>query len=414
MNTNFHHGPEVIEHREGATIVRDVASAVTYVNGTAPIGEVHDSAEKRADYINQRKIVRTREDAAQFGPEQSGFTIPQALDAIFDEADGGTIVVNNVFDPDKHSNVADVTIAEINGEVDASGMASGMFGALECYNRFGYFPKNLLSAASSNPAVRVQMDSLAHKLNAIAFCDLPIGLTKQQAVEARGAEGIFNANIASERVVLCYPHIKVEDKINGGERLDPLSQNVVGVLINTDQTEGYHHSFSNRPIKRALGGEVDINFYPGDYQSDTNFLNEAGIVTYMRSFATGFNTFGNRSSIFPSSSDVRNFIHARRILDMTHDAIISFTMQYVDRNGDPARIERAEEAVNAYLRKKVGDGVFYGATFRFDRQKNTAEEIADGHFHYVLDSHPISVMERITTHSYVDTKFISNALALAA
>ncbi|MDZ7822976.1 MAG: hypothetical protein U5K75_02320 [Ahrensia sp.] len=46
MTTNFHHGPEVIEHKDGVSVVRDVKSAVTYLNGLAPIGLVHDTAEK--------------------------------------------------------------------------------------------------------------------------------------------------------------------------------------------------------------------------------------------------------------------------------------------------------------------------------------------------------------------------------
>ena len=71
------------------SVVREVKSAVTYVNGTAPIGEVHDTAEKRAEFINKRIIVRTREEAAAaFGPQTAGFTIPQALDAIFDHGLG--------------------------------------------------------------------------------------------------------------------------------------------------------------------------------------------------------------------------------------------------------------------------------------------------------------------------------------
>ncbi|MFN6984140.1 MAG: phage tail protein, partial [Rhizobium oryzihabitans] len=159
--------------------------------------------------------------------------------------------------------------------------------------------------------------------------------------------------------------------------------------------------------------EVPINFYPSDYQNDTNFLNEAGIVTAMRSFATGIRVFGNRSAAFPTSSHVENFIHARRILDMIHEAIIFYTMNYVDRLGSPMTVEAAEEGVNAYLRSKT-DVAIYGGTFRFDRQKNTAEQIADGKFYYRLECHPISVMERITIDSYVDTKFISNALSLAA
>lgn len=414
MVATFHHGPEIVEHKDGVTVVRDVKSAVTYVNGTAPIGEVHDTTEKRADYINKRILVRTREEAAAaFGPQMAGYTIPQALDAIFDESAGGTIIVNNVYDPDIHQNgPADVTVPQLTGGVDENGVATGLAGSLECYNRFGYFPKLFLSAQSDNALIRAEMRQYADKLSAMAICDLPIGLTKQQAVEARGTEGVFDANTSSARVIFTYPHVKVLDTETGDARLEPLSQRLAGVIINTDLTQGWHHSPSNREMKGVVGTEVDINFYPSDYQNDTNLLNEAGIVTCYRSFATGFRTFGNRSAAFPTSSHVENFIHARRILDMLHEAAIFFTMQYVDRLGSPKNVEAVEEGMNAYLRQKVGEEVLYGGTFRFDRDQNTAEQIADGRFHYRLDCHPVSVMERITTHSYVDTKFIASALAL--
>ncbi|MDZ7822975.1 MAG: hypothetical protein U5K75_02315 [Ahrensia sp.] len=130
--------------------------------------------KKRAKYINKRVIVRTRaEAAAAFGPQVEGYNIPQALDAIFDQGAGGTIIVNNVFDPDIHATPAAVTTAQIIGAIDANGIATGLSGAYECYNRFGYFPKFLLSAQSSVPGVRVEMDAVARKLNAMAICDLP-------------------------------------------------------------------------------------------------------------------------------------------------------------------------------------------------------------------------------------------------
>ncbi|MBP1862144.1 phage tail sheath family protein [Rhizobium herbae] len=419
MAATFHHGPEVVEHKDGVTVVRDVKSAVTYLNGTAPIHLIHTTPEERAKYINKRVIIRSlAEAAAAFGPHASGYTIPAALDAIFDQGDGGTIIVNNVFDPDVHKegvtpDVSKVTTAEINGTISAGGAASGFKGAYECYNKFGYFPKLILAPGYSPTAtVRAEMDVVAGRLNAIAIADLPLGLTKQQAVEARGTTG--SANTSSARVILTYPHVLIEDVANSGTRLDPLSSRLAGVIIATDLEQGYHHSASNREIKGVVDLEVPINFYPSDYQNDTNFLNEAGIVTAMRSFATGFRTFGNRSAAFPSSAHVENFIHARRILDMTHEAIIFFLMNYVDRLGTRQNVEAAEEGVNAYLRAKTGDGVFYGADFRFDTQKNTPEQIADGRFFYKLRCHPTSVMERITVDSYVDTKFITDALSLAA
>ncbi len=419
MAATFHHGPEVIEHKDGVTVVRDVKSAVTYLNGTAPIHLIHTTAEERAKYVNKRVIIRSlAEAAAAFGPHKPGFTIPAALDAIFDQGDGGTIIVNNVFDPDVHKDGANpdaskVTTAEINGTISASGASSGFKGAYECYNKFGYFPKLLLAPGySPTSTVRAEMDVVAGRLNAIGIADLPLGLTKQQAVEARGVAG--SANTSSARIILTYPHVMIEDVDTSGTRLDPLSARLAGVIIATDLEQGYHHSASNREIKGVVDLEVPINFYPSDYQNDTNFLNEAGIVTAMRSFATGFRTFGNRSAAFPTSAHVENFIHARRILDMTHEAIIFFLMNYIDRLGTRQNVEAAEEGVNAYLRAKTGDGVFYGADFRFDTQKNTPEQIADGRFFYKLRCHPTSVMERITVDSYVDTKFISDALSLAA
>lgn len=419
MAATFHHGPEVIEHKDGVTVVRDVKSAVTYVNGTAPIQDVHATALAREDYINKRVIVRSRaEGAAAFGEHKAGYTIPAALDAIFDQGDGGTIIVNNVFDPDVHKEGANpdpskVTTVDINGTISPAGLASGFSGAYECYSKFGYFPKLIIAPGYSPAAtVRAEMDVVANRLHALAIADLPLGLTKQQAVEARGATG--TANTSSARVVLTYPHVVIEDTTGAAEtRLDPLSSRLAGIIVATDLNEGWQNSPSNREIKGVVDLEVPINFYPSDYQNDTNFLNEAGIVTAMRSFATGIRVFGNRSAAFPTSSHVENFIHARRILDMIHEAIIFYTMNYVDRLGTRATVEAAEEGVNAYLRSKT-DIAIYGGTFRFDRQKNTAEQIADGKFYYRLECHPISVMERITIDSYVDTKFISNALSLAA
>ena len=419
MAATFHHGPEVIEHKDGVTVVRDVKSAVTYVNGTAPIQDVHATALAREDYINKRVIIRSRaEGAAAFGVHKAGYTIPAALDAIFDQGGGGTIIVNNVFDPDVHKEGANpdpskVTTVEINGTISPAGLASGFSGAYECYSKFGYFPKLIIAPGYSPAAtVRAEMDVVASRLHALSIADLPLGLTKQQAVEARGATG--SANTSSARTVLTYPHVVIEDTTGAAEtRLDPLSSRLAGIIIATDLNEGWQNSPSNREIKGVVDLEVPINFYPSDYQNDTNFLNEAGIVTAMRSFATGIKVFGNRSAAFPTSSHVENFIHARRILDMIHEAIIFYTMNYVDRLGSPMTVEAAEEGVNAYLRSKT-DIAIYGGTFRFDRQKNAAEQIADGRFYYRLECHPISVMERITIDSYVDTKFISNALSLAA
>lgn len=414
----FHHGVETL-FQSTPVGPRPVRSAVTYLNGTAPIGEVHDNAADRANYVNQLHVVQSREDAAQFGPDQAGFNIPAALDAIFDESPGGTIVVNNVYDPDVHgSDPTTVPSSELTGTVDASGQRTGLEKARECYQRFGFFPKLFLSDRGSLPAVRLQMQAIANRLKGHAVVDMPIGLSQQQAVEARGPLGSVNFNSSDPRLVLCYPHIRVEDKENGGTKLDPLSTAWVGAQINQDLTKGGpNHSASNIELKRAIDMELPIEWTPSDIQSETNFLNDAGIVTLRRGFATGINTWGNRSAAHPTSSATENFIHVQRILDATHEAITFFLLEYVDRLGTPENVEAVEEAVNAFLRSKTGRGEqswFYDARFAFPSDLNSVEEIASGHFTYRLTTAPVSVMERLTVVSSIDINLINNALALAA
>jgi hypothetical protein len=414
----FHHGPEVL-FQSTPSKVREVRSAVTYLNGTAPIGEVHATPAERADYINKLHVVRTREDAAKFGPDMAGYNIPAALDAIFDESPGGTIIVNNVFDPDTHTNgPSDVTTAELTGDVLATGERTGMKKARECYHRFGFFPKLYLSDRSSLPEVRTEMQSIAETLYGHAIVDMPTGLSPQQAIESRGTEGVADFNSSDPRLIICYPHIRVEDKVNGGTKLDPLSTALCGAIINQDLTKGGpNHSPSNVEIIRALDTETPIRWEPGDIQSETNLLNGAGIVTVRRGYATGIRTWGNRSAAFPTSSAQENFIHVQRILDAVHEAIINFLLEYTDRLGTPENIEAIEETANAFLRTKIGRGDlswFYDARFTFPASLNSVQEIADGHFKYKLETAPVSIMERLTTVSSIDVNLINNALNLAA
>lgn len=90
MLANYLHGVESVELDRGARPVRTVKSAVIGLIGTAPVGQV-----------NQPILVLSDRDAANFGPQLPGFTIPQALDAIYDQG-AGTVIVINVLDPSIH------------------------------------------------------------------------------------------------------------------------------------------------------------------------------------------------------------------------------------------------------------------------------------------------------------------------
>ncbi|WES88060.1 phage tail sheath subtilisin-like domain-containing protein [Dickeya fangzhongdai] len=95
MAANYLHGVETTEVETGARVVKAVKSAVIGLIGTAPTGPV-----------NTVTLCTSDTAAAKFGSQLTGFTIPQALDAIYDHA-AGTVLVINVLDPAVHKTHVD-------------------------------------------------------------------------------------------------------------------------------------------------------------------------------------------------------------------------------------------------------------------------------------------------------------------
>lgn len=100
MSANFLHGVETIVIEKGARPITGVKTAVIGLIGTAPLYKV--AAANRT--VNSPTIIRNPVDAAMyFGTATSGYTIPAALNAIFDQGNGPICIVVNVFDPDTHT-----------------------------------------------------------------------------------------------------------------------------------------------------------------------------------------------------------------------------------------------------------------------------------------------------------------------
>lgn len=99
MPANFLHGVETIVIEKGARPITGVKTAVIGLIGTAPLYKV-DAANRT---VNSPTIIRNPVDAAKyFGTSTTGYTIPAALNAIFDQGNGPICIVVNVFDPDTH------------------------------------------------------------------------------------------------------------------------------------------------------------------------------------------------------------------------------------------------------------------------------------------------------------------------
>lgn len=431
----YHHGPEVIERFEAGRVVRDVKAAVLYLIGTAPVHLVHANPAVRAGYIETDIIIRRKEDAvAAFGPFDvpGTWTILTALHAIFNKDRGrgvGTIIVRNIFDPARHLDVngnpngAAVETADFVGGLDAAGKPKGLEAVLHTYQRFGFFPRRIIAPRWSHSlSVRQKMLAVANKVRAHAICDIQPGMTFQQLLTARGVDAFYQ--MGDDRLVYCAPWVKALDRVTGGQSLQPLSIHFAGVwneVVNREEGDddgGPAASPSNRALVDVSDLEIDIPFYPGDVSSATNALNELGIVTANQGeFGAGIKTWGAHASSQGGSAQtqVTRWLHVRAMYDVLHEAIQWALMPYVDRRGAPGRVDMLEDQIQQYVNRKERDGWLYGGRFRFDRAKNTAEEIlGEGRFYYRLDGAPMGIMHRITVESYIDLSLIKSALGLNA
>lgn len=98
MAEHFLHGVEVLELDDGARTIQTVASSVIGLIGTAPKGPVNQPT----------LILGSRSEAVRiFGEKTHGFTIPTALEGIFDQT-GAVVVVINVADPNKTELVSQI------------------------------------------------------------------------------------------------------------------------------------------------------------------------------------------------------------------------------------------------------------------------------------------------------------------
>lgn len=431
VGENYHHGPEVIRVPDEGGIVTDQKMAVTFLLGTAPIHQAHATPAARAQYINQPIIIRRRADGvAAFGdPKTSaGYSIPEALHAIFNkDMDGrgvGTIIVVNVFNPDVHKDADGepdpvlVTATDVVGGISVAGKATGFEVAYTCYNRFGFFPRRIIAPRFTGlTGVRQKMLEVANNVRGHAIYDLTPGITKQAAIQARGTNGGFTT--ASNRVALCYPELLALDPVTGGQSVQPYSQHFAGVWNRVVSQTGPQESPSNIAMPDVSGTVEDIYWMPGAANSDTNLLNEAGIVTTMTRYGQGIHTWGASSASWPTVKNTEAWLHAQVVLDAIDDAVLFYLIPYTDRGAIPRRLSLIEERVNAYLASKsAGDDVFawlYGGNFYFDRKKTTPESIVEqGRVFWKLERQPVGILHRATVEASTNLSFIEKALNLIA
>lgn len=406
MPASFLHGVETIEITKGARTISTVKTAVVGIVGTAPIEDV----EEQYRTVNTPTLILSETEAVRyFGNHKAGFTIPQALEAFFDQGAGIAIVIN-VYDPEKHENVEAVKIGDINGGIDAAtGKRTGLKAFEDCYSLFGYYPKTIIAPVfCEDPAVVTEINTICNKIRAMGIVDAPVGATVQDVIKGRGPQGTINFNTSSERIILCYPHLKVYDSTTDSIKLQPYSQRLAGVIAAKDVEKGYHWSPSNTEIQGIVGVERQLTSMINDPTSEVNTLNEAGVVTVFNSYGSGLRTWGNRTAAYPSSTHPTNFINVRRTADILHESVEYAMLQFIDFPIDNGLIDSICETVNQFIRTLIGRGALIDGKCSFNSEKNPTTEIANGHLTFDIEFMPPTPAERITFESFINIELLKS------
>jgi phage tail sheath protein FI len=307
-----------------------------------------------------------------------------------------------------HADPSLITSGDIIGAVDGGGNRTGLQALLDAYNLFGFHPKILIAPGySTTAAVTTELVAMAGKLRAVALVDAPIGTTVSDAIAGRGPAGAINFNTSSDRLMLCYPHLRRYDAATDTEILEPMSQRLAGVMCAKDLERGYWWSPSNTEFKGITGVERRITAGINDPTSEAGLLNEVGIATVFNAAGTGLRSWGNRSAAWPSVTHPKNFINIRRTADVLHESVEYSMLQFLDRPLDSALITDITESVNSFVRTLIMRGALIDGECTYDPAKNPATQLALGHVTFDLTFMPPTPAERITFESFIDITLLS-------
>lgn len=390
MADTYLHGVEVIELDGGSRPISTVASSVIGLVGTAPQGPVNTPT----------LILGSRSEAVKiFGEDKDGYTIPAALDAIFDQV-GAAVVVVNVADPNNPAHINEdtnkldpnlISLSDVVGGVNTDGTYKGLQCLLAARTECKVQPRLLIAPGfthqkpegNSNPVVS-EMITIAERLRAMIIADCPNN-TKEDAFS-------YMEGFGSERLFCIYPWAKVMKGDNIVE--EPLSGRIAGLIAKSDNNRGFWWSPSNLVINGIVGISKPIDFTLGDSVCVANFLNEHKVATVIQQ--DGYRLWGNRTA----SADAKwCFISVRRTADMINDSLLNAHLWAIDRNITKTYCEDVCEGVNNYLRYLKNIGAIIDGNCWADSSINTPDQIQQGKVVFDFDFTPPYPAEHITFRS---------------
>lgn len=362
--------------------------------GTAPIQTVDE--ENRT--INKPVLVTNKKEGVKyFGNSVAGenYTIPDALEAIYNQVDSAKVIVINVFDPQTHTatvttedeneeeipttapSPSAVTANDIKGEIKTDGTRTGLEAFRNSQAECKCKPKILIAPYySSQKAIGNALTTLAKKFRARVYTDSERGLSRAAALQERGENGTSSASIFDTKVEHLYPNVKVYNTKIEEYETKPISPYAAGVRVLTNTQYGLHYSIGNQKINGIDGLETPIDFDLQDENSDSNLLNGQGYTTVI--YDGGYRFWGNRNSSFPDNENINSFSCVEDVADYIDESIAVASRQFMSGPINTALIDDIVNFGTKFLAQLKLKGWIINGEVWYNDKKNTYDSLAKG------------------------------------
>ena len=300
-----------------------------------------------------------------------------------------------------------VTKEEIIGGYDAAtDNYTGSELISKVFPKLGLVPGLILAPGWSHyPDVAAVLNAKGIKINGNFSCENVLDIdTKQARKYQEVAEWKSKNSYTSSRSIVCWPMVKVGDKILAKSA-------VAAALIAFTDAQNEDVPFvspSNKslPISGTVladGTEVFLD------QLQANYLNSVGVFTALN--WNGWKSWGNNTGIYPSSSDPKDrFIAIRRVFDWWGN---TFILTYFNKVDDPTNYRLIENIVDSENLRSNGyeaRGQIAGATIEFREDLNPVTDILNGKITFIQKIGAFPPAENIVNILEFDPNKVSNAL----
>lgn len=280
-----------------------------------------------------------------------------------------------------------VKSSDIVGGVDGDKKRTGLELLEEVFPRFRLVPGTVIAPKYSGDiavsnVIKSKVKNINSVFRAIGIVDLDIASIKNytDAVTSKESLGLSDTSI-----IAAWPKVALSGtQYHMSTQLAALMQSVDAANDDVPYVSPSNKNLSANAAVLADGTEIWLG------PLEAGYLNSNGIVTALN-FIGGWKAWGNETTAYPSTSDVKDrFIAVRRMFDWIGNTLVTTFWSRLDYPLNKRQVETIQDSANDWLNSLVAQGYLLGGRVEFLRSENADTALLNGSsvFHVYLAAPP--------------------------